>query len=460
MIYDPHPYQEVAHDHVIENKYCGLLLEMGLGKSIVTLTAFHKLKFIDWEINKCLIVAPKRVALHTWPAEIKKWDHLEKIKYSLIMGDTQARLKGLKAEADIYIINRENVPWLVSYLQSGWFFDMLVIDELSSFKSADANRFKALRMVRPKIKRVIGLTGSPAGNGLIDLWPEMYLLDMGERLGPTITGYRKTYFVPAKTNGHIVYTYKIKKQAEEVIFEKIGDICISMKSQDYLNMPQRITNDILVYLTPEQQKAYDEFEKESVLELLNSETEITALNAAALTGKLLQFANGAVYDAKKKWHLVHDAKMDELEEVIEAAQGQPVFIGYSFIHDAERILARFPQARKLQTNKDIDDWNAGLIPILITHPKSAGHGLNLQAGGHILIWFGLPWSLEEYDQFNARIDRQGQLVRVIENRLITAGTMDEDVAAALVLKANGQNALMDAIKARIRKYTHEALYTH
>lgn len=450
---DLHDYQERCIEHIFDNRHCALFLEMGLGKSCISLTAFKELKFNHYDVGKCLIIAPKRVALHTWPAEIKKWDHLNDLKYSHIMGKTpQDRIKGLKADADIYIINRENVPWLVSYMQTGWDFDMLIIDELSSFKSADANRFKALRMVRPKIRRVVGLTGSPAGNGLIDLWPEIYLLDMGERLGKTISGYRNTYFTPAKTNGHIVYTYAIKKQAEQSIYQKIGDICISMKSRDYLKMPERIVNDIKVYLNPEQQKLYDDFERESVLELISTSTEITALNAAALTGKLLQFANGAIYDSKKQWHEVHTAKMDEMAEILDQAQGQPVFIGYSFIHDSERLLARFPQAVKLQTNKNIDDWNAGKIPVMIAHPKSAGHGLNLQAGGHILAWFGLPWSLEEYDQFNGRIDRQGQTSTVIENRLITVGTWDEVVAKSLLRKATGQNELLEAVKAKIKKY--------
>lgn len=445
-----HPYQEFALEHILTNSYSGLFLDMGLGKSLCALTAIQILKD-DIRIRKVLVIAPKRVASHTWPEELKKWDHLHHLRYSCVLGDTQARLKALKTRADIYIINRENIPWLVSHLQSGWDFDMVIIDELSSFKSADAIRFKALRMVRPKIKRVVGLTGSPASNGLIDLWPQLYLLDMGERLGKTISGYRNNYFKPDKTKGNVVYSYRIQKDAEQEIYRRISDICISMKSKDYLQLPGRIVNHIPVYLSAAEKAKYSAFEEEQVLQLVN-QPEITALTAAALTGKLLQYANGAIYDERKQWHHVHDAKMEALDDILETSQGQPVLIAYSFIHDRERILARFPQAVQLKGNDEIERWNRGEIPVMIAHPASAGHGLNLQAGGNIIVWFGLPWSLELYEQFNARLDRQGQKNGVILNHLVCQDTMDEDVLAALARKASGQDALMEAVKAKILKY--------
>ena len=351
MKYEPHKYQDHATTHLLENPYAGLFLDMGLGKSVATLSAIIPL-LEDFTISKVLIIAPLTVAAHTWPEEIRKWDHTRHLKFSLILGSVQDRLKGLKPGADIYIINRENVPWLVSHLQSAWGFDMVVIDELSSFKSADAIRFKSLRMVRPKISRVVGLTGTPAPNGLIDLWPQLYLLDLGERLGKTISHYRNTYFRPAKTNGHIVYSYALKKEAETAIHNKISDICISMSAKDYLELPERINNFLKVDLAPEIKKQYIEFERVEILKI--ADQEITTLNAAALTNKLLQFCNGAIYDEKKNYHEIHQSKIEALQDIIDEAQGKPVLVFYSYQSDFKRI-----KARKLESREDIEKWNRG-----------------------------------------------------------------------------------------------------
>jgi SNF2 family DNA or RNA helicase len=421
--------------------------------------------FDEMKVQKVLVIAPKKVAEETWSTESKKWDHLQHLRLSLVLGTEGERKRALLAKADIWVINRENVTWLIGHYGTAFPFDMVVIDELSSFKSAKSMRFKALRQVRPKISKIVGLTGTPMGNGLLDLWSQLYLLDMGQRLGVTLTGYREKYFKAKNRNGHIVYKYQIRSGDDEnndilgtdiysrEIFEKISDICISMKTSDYLSLPERITRDVPVHLPSKIQSKYEEFEKSQVLALMDDE-EISAVNAAALTNKLLQFANGAVYDEEGEFFDVHQEKLETLEEILETTGGQPVLIFYSYRHDLIRIKKHLKSysLRELRKPSDIKDWNDEKIPVLLAHPASAGHGLNLQAGGNIIIWFGLPWSLELYMQANARLDRQGQTKPVIVHRLITRNTMDEDVVMALDRKAGGQNALMDAVKARIKKY--------
>lgn len=455
MHYTPHNYQVHATNHVIKHPFSALLLEMGLGKSVSTLTAIDQLMHDYMEVNKVLVIAPKRVAEDTWTSEISKWDHLKHLTVSKVLGSEVNRKKALFKKADIYVINRENVEWLVQYIGAMWPFDMVVVDELSSFKSAKSRRFKALRAIRPKIKRLVGLTGTPAPNGLIDLWSQMYLLDQGERLGKTISAYRAAFFKPGKQVGHIVYSYRLLPEAEQQIFSRIEDICVSMKAEDYLELPERIDNVVKVKLEEKTLKAYYEFEKKEILALANGD-EISTPNAAALTNKLLQFANGAIYDEQRVWHKLHDDKLDQLEELIEAANGKPVLVFYTYKHDLERIKERFKGkvvTFEEGTSKVMQRWNNKEIEILCGHPASMGHGLNLQAGGHIMIWFGLPWSLELYQQAVARLDRQGQIEVVTNHILISEGTMDEDVWKALNGKEAGQDALMEAVKARIEKYT-------
>lgn len=450
MNYNAHPYQDHATQHIIDNLASGLFMEMGLGKTVATLTATDKLMYEDFAVNKVLVIAPKFVALNVWKQEAQKWDHLKHLTFSIITGDVGQRSRALKAKADIYVINRENVTWLVNFYKTAFPFDMLVIDELSSFKSSQAQRFRSLRIVRPLVKRVVGLTGTPAPNGLVDLWPQVYLLDQGQRLGKTVTGFREAYLTPDKTNGNQVYSYRVRKGAEKEIYDRIGDICISMKSSDYLQLPEKIEHEVVIQLDPVTQAKYDQFEKDQVTEVLS--TEITAFNAAALTTKLLQFANGAVYDSEKEVHEIHYTKLEALAELIEQANGQPVLIFYSYQHDENRIAKAFPGARKLKGPKDIQDWNDGKIEIMYAHPASAGHGLNLQAGGNIIIWYGLTWSLELYLQANARLHRQGQTRPVVIYKLICSKTMDQDVSRALAKKTDSQAALMEAVKARIKKY--------
>lgn len=398
------------------------------------------------------MVAPLRVAEDTWTKESAKWDHLQGLRVVRVLGSQAQRICALETDADIYCINRENIPWLVKYYGTDWPFDGVVLDELSSFKSPSSKRFKAMRKVRPLIKHIVGLTGTPSPNGLIDLWAQIYLLDQGKRLGRTLTEYRNRYFNPGRRNGYVVYDWVPKDGAEDEIYRRISDICISMKACDYLKLPERVDVVRTVKLDDEAQTAYTEMEKEAVLELGPNEI-VDAGTAAVVSGKLLQIANGAVYDENGKTHIIHESKLDTLEDVIEAVNGRPVLVFYAYQHDLERIMQRFPQARKLEGSAEIDAWNRGEIPILLAHPARAGHGLNLQAGGNHIVWFGLTWSLELYQQANARIYRQGvKGERVTITHLVTEGTIDEDVMRVLDGKATRQDALLEAVKARVEKY--------
>ena len=451
MKYKPYDYQEYATQWILDKEKAGLLLDMGMGKSVITLTAIDELMFDYFEVSKVLVIAPLRVAESTWDEEAAKWDHLKHLKISKVLGTEKERINALYTKADIYIINRENVKWLVDKCGKDWPFDMLVIDELSSFKSHRAQRFKALKKVRPFMKRVVGLTGTPAPNGLIDLWSQIYLLDGGERLGKTITGYRERYFLPDKRNQHIVFTYKLKEGAEEAIYGKLSDICVSMKAEDYLKLPERINNIIPIHLPKKAKDKYDQLERDLLLPLKDS--DIVANTAGVLANKLLQMSNGAVYDENGDVKEIHNAKLKALEDTIEAANGKSVLIFYSYKHDLDRIKKHLKRddLTVLDTSEDVKNWNEGKIPIMLAHPASAGHGLNLQAGGNIIIWFGLTWSLELYSQANARLYRQGQKQNVIIHHLVAKDTMDEDVMKALEGKEVGQEALLNAVKARVRK---------
>ncbi len=451
-IWQPYEYQKHAGMHIRDNKFSGLFLDMGLGKTVITLTEIEWLIYQNVEVERVLVIGPKQVIRSVWKQEAEKWAHLSHLKVSIVWGTVRERLNALKVKADIYLINRENLVWLVNLFQTGWPFDMVVVDELSSFKNHASQRFRALRIVRPYIDRLVGLTGTPAPNGLLDLWSQMYLLDEGARLGKNITGYRNRYFVAQSLGDGFISKYVLRPEAKENIYSKIGDICISMKAKDYLDLPPLITNDIFVDLDPLVMTKYRKFKDDCILELIN--TEITALNAGALTNKLLQFSNGAIYhsDNPKDYSVVHDEKLEVLQDIMDEAQGGNVLVFYSFRHDLERIKRKFPSIRQLKTPQDIDDWNAGKIPMMIAHPASAGHGLNLQQGGHIMVWFGLNWSLELYQQAVARIMRQGQIHSVIMHRIISRGTKDMDVVRSLASKDAQQNDLMLAVKADIEEY--------
>ena len=450
MIFNPWNYQQHAINHILDHKVSGLFLDMGMGKTVSTLTAVDNLLFLG-EVYKVLVIAPLRVADDTWSTEIEKWDHLKHLKISKILGTKKQRREALYEDADIYVTNRENVDWLVNECFNSWIWDMVVIDELSSFKSSKAKRFRALKKVRPYFKRIVGLTGTPAPNSLIDLWPQIYLLDGGERLGKTITGFRNRYFNPGQRNGYVVYNYILKDGAQEAIQNKIADICISMSASDYLNMPERIDNRVEINLSKKALETYRELEKDLVLEI--GEEDITAANAAVLTNKLLQLANGAIYSESKEVVKIHDSKLDKLEEIIDTANGKSILVFYSFKHDFDRISEMLIKNKiKFQTldnSEDIKNWNEGKIQVALLHPASAGHGLNLQYGGNIIVWFGLTWSLELYQQANARLFRQGQKETVIINHLIAKGTVDEDVMNALANKEIDQNKLLESVKARL-----------
>ncbi len=425
-----------------------------VSKTVITLSAIFDLILDSFQIRKVLVIAPLRVARDTWPAEIEKWDHLQGLIYSVVVGGEQERKAALMQKADIYIINRENVDWLVNRSGLPFDYDMVVIDELSSFKSHRAKRFKSLMKVRPLVKRIVGLTGTPSSNGLMDLWAEFRLLDMGQRLGRFIGRYREDYFVPDKRNQQIVFSYKPRPGAEEAIYRQISDITISMKNTDYLKLPELVTNEISVKLSQKEMDYYQTLQRELVLPLEGQ--EIDAVNAAALSNKLLQMAGGAVYGENGAVVQIHDRKLDALEDLIEAATGKPVLVAYWFKHDLERILNRFP-AEKLDSAGSIKRWNEGKIPLAVIHPASAGHGLNLQAGGSTLIWFSLTWSLELYQQTNARLWRQGQKNTVVIHHIITKDTIDEDVIRSLKRKDKTQTALIEAVKARIKNVYPEVI---
>ena len=445
MKYKPHNYQQFATDFILNQSICCLMLDMGLGKTVITLTALWQLALDSFDVSRVLVIAPKRVAEDTWPKELAKWEHLTGLTSSLVLGSAAERKAALQRKAFLYIINRENVAWLVK--NHYWDFDMVVIDELSSFKSNKAERFKAMKKVRPMVTRIVGLTGTPAPNTLLDLWPQMYLMDMGQRLGRFIGGFRDRFFLPDKRNREIIYSYKPREGAEDAIYALISDICISMKAADYLDMPERIDNRIEVSMSPKERKLYDDFQKDMVLSI--DDEELDAANAASLSNKLLQMANGAVYGEDKKVLPIHDRKLDALEDLVEAANGKPLLVAYWYKHDLQRIKARFKNVRCIDTAKDIDDWNAGKIPLALIHPASAGHGLNLQDGGCTIVWFGLTWSLELYQQLNARLWRQGQKHTVVIHHIVTKGTHDEDVMRALENKDTRQSALIEAVRARI-----------
>lgn len=445
MNFIPHNYQQYAIDYIESHSISAVLLDMGLGKTSITLTAINDLLFDSFDVHKVLVVAPLRVARDTWSAEIGKWEHLKDLRYSVVVGTERERLKALSIPADIYIINRENVQWLVEDSGLPFDFDMAVIDELSSFKNHQSKRFKAFMKVRPKLKRIVGLTGTPAGNGLMDLYAEFRLLDMGERLGRFISQYRDAYFQPDKRNGMIIYSYKPLPYAEQQIYDRISDITISMKATDHLKMPELISSEYTVKLTEKQKEKYEKLKKELVL--TSDDNEVTAANAAALSNKLSQMASGAVYSDDGSIVNVHDGKLDALEDIIESMNGKPLLVAYWFKHDLERIKKRF-DVREIKSSEDISDWNSGKIPVALIHPASAGHGLNLQSGGSTLVWFSLPWSLELYQQTNARLWRQGQTAnKVVIQHIITKDTIDAKILNALKAKDTTQAELISAVKA-------------
>ena len=450
--FTPYPHQEAGIDWILSRPACALLWGMGTGKTVTTLTALDLIMNDYLEDGPALVIAPKRVAEDTWSKEAAKWEHLKHLKVVKIMGPAKQRIDALRSVyegpfADVYVINRENVVWLVEHLGGRWPFPIVVLDELSSFKSNQAKRWKALRRVRGRIHRIIGLTGTPRPNGIEDFWPEMYLLDQGERLGRTLTAFRSKYLVPEKMNGHIVYSYKPRPGAEAEVYDKLADLCMSIRKEDVLQLPGQIYEDIELTPSPTLLKKYKQFERDAVLEVLDGD-EIMAGTAAALTNKLLQFANGAIYDMDGQAHELHNVKLDALEELVEEAGGDPVLVLYAYKHDADRIRQRI-ECRSLDTSADIDDWNAGKIPVALAHPASIGHGLNLQEGGHITIWYGLTWSLELYQQANERLNRPGQTQVCRVYHLILKGTHDERVLQALKNKDKGQAAAIEALRLEI-----------
>lgn len=456
---DFHNYQEHAYGHTLQHPGAGLFMDMGLGKTVVALTAADHFLNDACQVARVLVIGPKKVVQSVWRQEAAKWDHLKHLRFSSVLGDEKQRKAGLAAKADIYLINRENVPWLVALSAGRWRWDMIIVDESSSFKNHESKRFRALRSVLPAVKRVLILTGTPMPHTFLDLWSQVYLLDRGKRLGESYYRFRDQYF---ERDPWSQFTFNLKDSgknktntAEKEISEKIKDICISLSEKDYLKLPERIDRYVEIEFTPAQKKAYDAFERDQVLALPN-DNEIAVVNAAALTNKLLQYANGAIYDEAGDWHEVHAEKLDRLEEIIDSAAGHPVLVFYTYKHDLYRIKARLQKAgietRELRADKDVTDWNEKKIPVLLAHPASAGHGLNLQAGGNIIVWYGLNWALELYQQGNKRIHRQGVKGAVIIHHLLVKGTMDYDVLAVLQGKASNQEALLQAVKARIDKY--------
>ena len=453
MNFKPHDYQKYAIDYIETHPIAAVLLDMGLGKTVISLTAIKDLLFDSFEVHRVLVVAPLRVARDTWPSEIRKWSHLKELTYSVAVGNVKERRIALMQNADITIINRENLGWLIDESGFPFDFDMVILDELSSFKNHRSKRFRSMMKVRPNVKRIVGLTGTPSSNGLMDLWAEFRLLDMGQRLGRFITQYRTNYFMPDKRNGEIIYSYKPLPGAEDTIYREISDITISMKSTDHLKMPKLISSEYEVRLSDEEQKRYDSLKKNLVLQLPSG--DITAANAASLSGKLCQMANGAVYSNTGDIVHIHDRKLDALEDLIEAANGKPVLVAYWFKHDLARISERLHKLHIpfscLDTSDSIRRWNNSELPVALVHPASAGHGLNLQSGGSTLIWFGLTWSLEFYQQTNARLWRQGQTAgTVVIEHIITKGTIDERIMKALSQKNSTQAALINAVKADLK----------
>ncbi len=455
MIFKPHGYQQHCIDKIEEINKIGLFLDMGLGKTVTTLTAIKDLKYNRFQVRKVLVIAPKKVAEGTWTKEKDKWDHTKMLRVSPVLGSLTKRIRALNTPADIYIINRENVVWLVDYYRNSWPFDMVVVDESSSFKSHKAKRFKALASRGGHIDRLVELTGTPSPNGLNDLWSQVFLLDGGERLGRKYTQFRERYFDPGDRGNNVIYNYKAKPGSESSILEKISDICISMKSEDYLQLPDITYNQIPVILDPKSSKAYYELERKMVLELPEAEEEISVTSAAALSNKLLQLANGALYDEDHNVHEIHNCKIEAFMELVESLQGKPALVFYNYQHDRNRLLEALKdtglRVKELKTTQDEDDWNNREIDILLTHPASSAYGLNLQQGGNHVIWFGLNWNYELYTQANKRLHRQGQQEKVIIHHLVCSGTRDEDVMQALERKDDVQNWVMESLKARIRR---------
>lgn len=452
MRFEAHGYQRSSIEHVECYERSALFLDMGMGKSVITLTAIESLKYDCFDVRKVLIIAPKLVARSTWDSEMAKWDHTRGLTCSKVLGTEKQRLKALEAGADIYLINRENVCWLVELFGKQWPFDMVVVDELSSFKNPASRRFRSLKKVMPLTKRFIGLTGTPAPNGYMDLWSELYLIDGGERLGKTLTSYRDKYFTPGRRNGHIVYEWLLKEDAEKAIQEKIKDVCMSLTADDWLDVPDMIISNKFVELEANIMGQYKDFAKHMLME--TKDAPIVADSAGVLTNKLLQFANGAIYTEDKHIELIHDAKLDALEELIEEANGKPVMVFYAYKHDQQRISKRFNTMAiaDLEEEGSIERWNKGQVDMLLVHPASVAYGLNLQDGGNIIIWFGLTWSLEAYQQANARLHRQGQRQKVLLHHIVSKGTVDEDVLRSLDNKNMNQRELIEAVKARINSY--------
>ena len=453
MIFNPYPYQQYCIDSITYNRAVGLFLDMGLGKTVITLTAVHELRYNRWEVSKPLIIAPKKVAEATWTTEAAKWDHLKMMRIVPVLGTVQQRLRALATPADAYVINRENVQWLVEHFKNSWPFDMVILDESSSFKNPSSKRFKAMKLVRSRIKRIVELTGTPSSNGLEDLWAQIYLLEEGARLGKTMGAYRDRYFIPGKRNRTTIFSYTPKDGSFDMIKQAISDICISMKAEDYLTLPDVIFNDIPVALDAAAAKAYSQLENDLLLQV--DENMITAQSAGVLTGKLLQLCNGAIYDEDRNAVKIHDCKVDAFLELVEQLNGQHALVFYNFQHDRDRLLEALSKyslrVRVYSQAKDEVDWNNGEIDILLAHPASCGYGLNLQQGGYNAVWFGLTWSLEQYEQANKRLHRQGQEHPVVIHHLVVQSGMDAAVLEALTGKADMQNALMDALRVRINK---------
>lgn len=458
MVFEPHDYQRYCIQRLIGEPVLGLFLDMGLGKTVITLTAVNDLRYNRFLVSKVLVIAPKKVAEDTWIREAKKWDHLKLLRVIPVLGSQQKRIRALNTPGDVYVLSRDNVQWLVDYYRNSWPFDMVVVDELSSFKSHRAKRFRKLNMVRGHIRRMVGLTGTPAPNGLIDLWAQIYLLDQGKRLGRTLTSYRENYFTPARRNRDTIFSYEPLPGADGIIRERIQDICISLSAKDYLKLPDRIDNVRYIKLDLRARKAYKEMEKQLLLEV-DGET-IDATSAAVLSNKLLQICNGAVYNENKQAVEIHDNKLEAFKELVEASQGRAILVFYNFQHDRDRIINCLSKSHlkvgELKSPETIDQWNRKELDILLAHPASAAYGLNLQTGGNVIVWFGLNWSLELYQQANARLYRQGQKENVIIHHLVVEDSRDQDVMEALADKQATQDSLLESLKARIRKIKEES----